>query len=135
MSENIKSIFKRGLLHYIQVLRKLQEDKELEFSNDTFHVTIQGKIEKTEDVIKALDSDHFEETVDQNRELLCCVLQSYINGLDRMKELINSRLQASEPSLPPIDFANAQHEIELAKKIQQSSCFDHGLSANPNITE
>jgi hypothetical protein len=52
-----------------------------------------------------------------------------------MKELINSRLQASEPSLPPIDFANAQHEIELAKKIQQSSCFDHGLSANPNITE
>jgi hypothetical protein len=135
MSENVKFIFKRALLHYIRLLRKLQEDKELEFSNDTFHVSIQGKIEKTEDIIKALDSLHFEESIDQNRELLCGVLQSYINGLDRMKELINSRLQASEPSLPPIDFANAQHEIELAKKIQQSSCFDHGLRSNPNIKE
>lgn len=126
MSENVKFIFKRALLHYILILRKLQEDRELEFSNDIFHVSIQGKIDKIEDMIKSLDSDLFNDTIDQNRELLCNVLQNYIDKLEKMKELINIKLQNSEPSLPAIKFTNAEHEIELARRIQQNSCLDHG---------
>ncbi|HEX6378783.1 MAG TPA: hypothetical protein VFZ60_06870 [Nitrososphaeraceae archaeon] len=126
MSENVKSIFKRALAHYVRVLRKLQEDKDLEFSNDIFNVSIQGKIDKIEDIIKGLDSPLFQDTSDQNKELLCHALQSYIEGLENMKELINSRLQSSEPSIPEIKFANAENEIELAKRIQVSSCFEKG---------
>lgn len=124
MSENVKFIFKRALVHYIRILRKLQEDNELEFSNDIFHVSIQGKIEKIDDIIKGLDSDMIEDTLDQNRELLCNALQSYLNGLEKTRHLINSKLHESEPSLPAMRFTNAEHEIELAKKIQQDSCFD-----------
>jgi hypothetical protein len=126
MSENVKSIFKRALVHYIGVLMKLQEDKDLEFSNDIFQVSIQGKIDKIDDIIKGLDSPLIQDTLDQNRELLCNALQSYIEGLDKMKELINSKLQSSEPSLPAIKFANAENEIELAKRIQSDSCFEEG---------
>ena len=126
MSENVKSIFKRALAHYVRVLRKLQEDKDLEFSNDIFNVSIQGNIDKIEDIIKGLDSPLFQDTSDQNKELLCHALQSYIEGLENMKELINSRLQSSEPSIPEIKFANAENEIELAKRIQVSSCFEKG---------
>jgi hypothetical protein len=126
MSENVKSIFKMALLHYIRVLRKLQEDKDLEFSNDIFHVSIQGKIEKIDDIIKGLDSPSHQDTFDQNREILCHALQSYIEGLEKMKELINSKLQSSEPSLPAIKFANAENEIALAKRIQNGSCFEKG---------
>ena len=126
MSENVKSIFKRALAHYVRVLRKLQEDKDLEFSNDIFQVSIQGKIDKIDDIIKGLDSPLIQDTLDQNRELLCNALQSYIEGLDKMKELINSKLQSSEPSLPAIKFANAENEIELAKRIQSDSCFEEG---------
>ena len=126
MSENVKSIFKRALVHYIRVLMKLQEDKDLEFSNDIFQVSIQGKIDKIDDIIKGLDSPLIQDTLDQNRELLCHALQSYIEGLEKMKELINSKLQSSEPSLPAIKFANAENEIELAKRIQNDSCFEEG---------
>lgn len=126
MSENVKSIFKRALAHYVRVLRKLQENKDLEFSNDIFNVSIQGKIDKIEDIIKGLDSPLFQDTSDQNKELLCHALQSYIEGLENMKELINSKLQSSEPSIPEIKFANAENEIELAKRIQVSSCFEKG---------
>ena len=126
MSENVKSIFKRALAHYVRVLRKLQEDKDLEFSNDIFNVSIQGKIDKIEDIIKGLDSPLFQDTSDQNKELLCHALQSYIEGLEKMKDLINSKLQSSDPSLPAITFANAENEIELAKRIQVSSCFEKG---------
>ena len=41
MSENVKMIFKRALFHYIKVLEKLRDDKELEFSNDIFRQDIQ----------------------------------------------------------------------------------------------
>jgi hypothetical protein len=126
MSENVKFIFKRALVHYIRVLMKLQEDKDLEFSNDIFQVSIQGKIDKIDDIIKGLDSPLIHDTLDQNRELLCHALQSYIEGLEKMKELINSKLQSSEPSLPAIKFANAENEIELAKRIQNDSCFEEG---------
>ena len=98
----------------------------MEFSNDIFNVSIQGKIDKIEDIIKGLDSPLFQDTSDQNKELLCHALQSYIEGLENMKELINSRLQSSEPSIPEIKFANAENEIELAKRIQVSSCFEKG---------
>ena len=46
--------------------------------------------------------------------------------LENMKELINSKLQSSEPSLPEIKFANAENELELAKKIQTGSFFEKG---------
>jgi len=126
MSENVKSIFKRALAHYVGALKKLQEDKDLEFSNDIFNVSIQGKIDKIDDIIKGLDSPLFQDTLDQNRELLCHALQSYIEGLENMKELINSKLQSSESSLPEIKFANAENELELAKKIQTGSCLEKG---------
>jgi hypothetical protein len=126
MSENVKSIFKRALVHYVGVLMKLQADKDLEFSNDIFQVSIQGKIDKIDDIIKGLDSPLIDDTLNQNRELLCHALQSYIEGLEKMKQLINSKLQSSEPSLPAIKFANAENEIELAKRIQNDSCFEEG---------
>ena len=126
MSENVKSIFKRALAHYVRLLRKLQEDKDLEFSNDIFNVSIQEKIDKIDDIIKGLDSPFIQDTMEQNRELLCHALRSYIEGLEKMKELINSKLQSSEPSLPAIKFANAENEIELAKRIQNDSCFEKG---------
>ena len=127
MSENVKSIFKRALAHNVRVLRKLQEDKELEFSNDIFNVSIQAKIDKIDDIIKGLDSPSSQNTLDQNRELLCHALQSYIEGLEKMEKLINSKLQSSEPSLPAIKFANAENEMELAKRIQNDSCFEKGF--------
>ena len=128
MTENVKLIFKRALLHYIGILKKLQSNHELEFSNDIFHVSIQGKIDKAEDLIKGLDSDviQVQDTLDRNRELLCGVLDTYINGLEKMKELINSKLLDLDPSIPTIDFSVAQDELELAKRIQGSSCFEHG---------
>lgn len=119
MSENVKFIFKRALLHYIRALRKLQEDNELEFSNDIFHVTIQGKIAKIEGIVADLDSDLFDDTISQNRELLCGALRSYIGGLETMNGLINAKLQNLEPSLPTIKFTSAEHEIELAKKFRK----------------
>ena len=98
MSENVKSIFKRALAHYVRELKKLQEDKDLEFSNDIFNVSIQGKIDKIDDIIRGLDSPLIHDTLEPNRELLCHVLQSYIEGLEKMKDLINSKLQSSDPS-------------------------------------
>ena len=131
MSENVKSIFKRALAHNVRVLRKLQEDKELEFSNDIFNVSIQAKIDKIDDIIKGLDSPSSQNTLDQNRELLCHALQSYIEGLEKMEKLINSKLQSSSsPSLPAIKFANAENEMELAKRIQNDSCFREGVQVN-----
>ena len=127
MSENVKLIFKRALVHYISILKKFQSDQELEFSNDIFQVSVQGKIEKAEEIIRGLDSNPIlQSTLDPNRELLCGVLQSYIDGLEKMKELTSSKLRNLAPSIPTIDFSVAQDELELAKRIQVSSCFDHG---------
>lgn len=44
-----------------------------------------------------------------------------------MKDLINSELQNSELALPSFTFTNVDEEIALAKRIQTSSCIEHGF--------
>jgi len=130
MGENVVLIFKRALTHYIKVLEKLKDDEEIEFSNEIFRSSIQDNIDKLNEAIKGLDSTFVQDTLDRNRELLCCSLQSYIDGLKKMKDLIISKLQSSEPSLPPIQLTKVEYEIALAKRIQMSSCFEQGFG-NP----
>jgi hypothetical protein len=113
--ENIKFIFKRALTHYISILENLKNDKEIEFSNDIFREDIQLNINKLNDIIKGFDTYDALMSVEQNRELLCSALQSYIQGLENMKKLIESKLQTSEPSLPTIKFMKVEVELELAK--------------------
>ena len=127
--ENVKFIFGRAVLHYVDVLRKLQSDKELEFSDDVFRVSIQDNIEKLEGILKGLESPDPEPSyiLEQNRQLLCCSLQSYIDDLEKMKELIKSKLQTSEPSLPTINFQKVDDQIEMPKRIRTKSCFEKGL--------
>jgi hypothetical protein len=124
--ENVKLIFKRALTHYIKVLEKLKDDKEIEFSNDIFRDDIQLNINKLEDIIKGFDSYDALTNVEKNRELLCSALQSYVEGLENMQKIIKSKLQTSEPSLPTIKFMKVDAELELAKRIQTSSCIEHG---------
>ena len=108
MGENVVLIFKRALTHYIKVLEKLKDDEEIEFSNEIFRSSIQDNIDKLNEAIKGLDSTFVQDTLDRNRELLCCPLQSYIDGLKKMKDLIISKLQSSEPSLPPIQLTKVE---------------------------
>ena len=94
--ENIKFIFKRALTHSISILENLKNDKEIEFSNDIFREDIQLNINKLNDIIKGFDTYDALMSVEQNRELLYSALQSYIQGLENMKKLIESKLQTSE---------------------------------------
>lgn len=87
--ENIKFIFKRALPHYVSVLENLKNDKEIESSNDIFREDIQLNINKLNDIIKGFDTYDALMSVEQNRELLCSALQSYIQGLENMKKLMN----------------------------------------------
>jgi len=125
--ENVKLIFKRALTHYVSVLENLKNDKEIEFSNDIFRDDIQLNINKLDDIIKRFDSYDALTNVEQNRELLCSALQSYIEGLENMKEIIKSKLQTSEPSLPTIKFMKVDAELEIAKRIQIRSCIEQGF--------
>jgi len=125
--ENVKLIFKRALTHYVSVLENLKNDKEIEFSNDKFRDDIQLNINKLDDIIKRFDSYDALTNVEQNRELLCSALQSYIEGLENMKEIIKSKLQTSEPSLPTIKFMKVDAELEIAKRIQIRSCIEQGF--------
>jgi len=120
-------IFKRALSHYAKVLEKLQEDKELDFSNDIFLQDIQNNVNKINGMVDGVDAPDGQSILDKNRELLCCALQSYIDDLDKMKDLIKSKLQNSEPALPSFTFTNVDEEIALAKRIQTSSCIEHGF--------
>ena len=125
--ENVKLIFKRALTHYVSVLENLKNDKEIEFSNDIFRDDIQLNINKLDDIIKRFDSYDALTNVEQNRELLCSALQSYIEGLESMKEILKSKLQTSEPSLPTIKFMKVDAELEIAKRIQIRSCIEQGF--------
>jgi hypothetical protein len=129
MSEHVKMIFKRALDHYAKVLEKLEEDKELDFSNDIFSLDIQNNINKIKKIADGLNSPEPDpqETLNHNRKLLCCSLQSYIEDLKKMKELIRSKLQSSESPLPTIEFTNVDEEIKLAERIQTTSCFEYGF--------
>lgn len=129
MSEHVKMIFKRALDHYAKVLEKLEEDKELDFSNDIFSLDIQNNINKIKKIADGLNSPEPDpqETLNHNRKLLCCSLQSYIDDLKKMKELIRSKLQSSESPLPTIEFTNVDEEIKLAERIQTTSCFEYGF--------
>jgi ABC-type Zn uptake system ZnuABC Zn-binding protein ZnuA len=129
MSEHVKMIFKRALDHYAKVLEKLEEDKELDFSNDIFSLDIQSNINKIKKIADGLNSPEPDpqETLNHNRKLLCCSLQSYIEDLKKMKEFIRSKLQSSESSLPTIEFTNVDEEIKLAERIQTTSCFEYGF--------
>jgi hypothetical protein len=129
MSEHVKMIFKRALDHYAKVLEKLEEDKELDFSNDIFSLDIQSNINKIKKISEGLNSPEPDpqETLNHNRKLLCCSLQSYIDDLKKMKQLIRSKLQSSESSLPTIEFTNVDEEIKLAERIQTTSCFEYGF--------
>jgi hypothetical protein len=129
MSEHVKLIFKRALDHYAKVLEKLEEDKELDFSNDIFSLDIQSNINKIKKISEGLNSPEPDpqETLNHNRKLLCCSLQSYIDDLKKMKQLIRSKLQSSESSLPTIEFTNVDEEIKLAERIQTTSCFEYGF--------
>lgn len=40
---------------------------------------------------------------------------------------IKSKLQNSVPALPSFTFTNVDEEIALAKRIQTSSCIEHGF--------
>ena len=120
--ENVKLIFKRALSHYVSILDNLKNDKEIEFSSDIFRDDIQLNMTKLNDIINNLGSYDALTTVEQNRELLCSALQSYIEGLENMKKIIISKLQTSEPSLPTIKFMKVDAEIEIAKRIQTNSC-------------
>jgi hypothetical protein len=129
MSEHVKMIFKRALDHYAKVLEKLEEDKELDFSNDIFSLDIQNNINKIKKIADGLNSPEPDpqETLNHNRKLLCCSLQSYIDDMKKMKELIRSKLQSSESPLPTIEFTNVDEEIKLAERIQATSCFEYGF--------
>jgi len=129
MSEHVKMIFKRALDHYAKVLEKLEEDKELDFSNDIFSLDIQNNINKIKKIADGLNSPEPDpqETLNHNRKLLCCSLQSYIDDLKKMKELIRFKLQSSECSLPIVEFTNVDEEIKLAERIQTTSCFEYGF--------
>jgi hypothetical protein len=127
LAEQVKMIFKRALIHYAKVLEKLQEDKELDFSNDIFLQDIQNNVNKINGMVDGVDAPDGQSILDKNRELLCCALQSYIDDLDKMKDLIKSKLQNSEPALPSFTFTNVDEEIALAKRIQTSSCIEHGF--------
>lgn len=127
LAEQVKMIFKRALSHYAKVLEKLQEDKELDFSNDIFLQDIQNNVNKINGMVDDVDAPDGQSILDKNRELLCCALQSYIDDLEKMKDLIKSKLQNSEPALPSFKFTNVDEEIALAKRIQTSSCIEHGF--------
>ena len=129
MSEHVKMIFKRALDHYAKVLEKLEEDKELDFSNDIFSLDIQNNINKIKKIADGLNSPEPDpqETLNHNRKLLCNSLQSYIDDMKKMKELIRSKLQSSESPLPTIEFTNVDEEIKLAERIQTTSCFEYGF--------
>lgn len=127
LAEQVKMIFKRALSHYAKVLEKLQEDKELDFSNDIFLQDIQNNVNKINGMVDGVDAPDGQSILDKNRELLCCALQSYIDDLEKMKDLIKSKLQNSEPALPSLKFTNVDEEIALAKRIQTSSCIEHGF--------
>lgn len=129
MSEHVKMIFKRALDHYAKVLEKLEEDKELDFSNGIFSLDIQNNINKIKKIVDGLNSPEPDpqENLNHNRKLLCCSLQSYISDLKKMKEIIRSKLQGSESSLPTIEFTNVDEEIRLAERIQTSSCIEYGF--------
>lgn len=126
MSENVKTIFKRALYHYIKVLEKLRDDKELDFSNDIFRQDIQTNISKIEEMIKSLDAVDAMDTVDRNRKLMCCSLDSYISDLEKVKNIIATKLQIGDTPLPSIDFERVNQELEIAKRIQTRSCRDLG---------
>ena len=126
MSENVKSIFKRALNHYIKVLEKLRDDEELEFSNDIFRQDIQSNIKTIEDMIKGLDSEDAMTILDRNRKLMCCSLDSYISDLEKMKDVITTKLQKPD-TLPAIEFNKVNQELEIAKRIQTRSCIEHGF--------
>lgn len=128
LAEQVKMIFKRALSHYAQVLEKLQEDKELDFSNDIFLQDIQNNVNKINGIVDGVDApDDGQSILDKNRELLCCALQNYIDDLGKMKDLIKSKLQNSVPALPSFTFTTVDEEIALAKRIQTSSCIEHGF--------
>ena len=129
MSEHVKMIFKRALDHYAKVLERLEEDKELDFSNDIFSLDIQNNINKIKKIADGLNSPEPDpqETLNHNRKLLCCSLQSYIDDMKKMKELIRFKLQSSESPLPTIEFTNVDEEIKLAERIQATSCFEYGF--------
>jgi hypothetical protein len=127
LAEHVKMIFRRALSHYAKVLEKLQEDKELDFSNDIFLQDIQNNVNKINGIVDDVDAPDGQSILDKNRELLCCALQSYIDDLEKMKDLIKSKLQNSEPALPSLKFTNVDEEITLAKRIQTSSCIEHGF--------
>jgi len=129
MSEHVKMIFKRALDHYAKVLERLEEDKELDFSNDIFSLDIQNNINKIKKIADGLNSPEPDpqETLNHNRKLLCCSLQRYIDDLKKMKELIRFKLQSSESPLPTIEFTNVDEEIKLAERIQATSCFEYGF--------
>jgi hypothetical protein len=128
LAEQVKMIFKRALSHYAQVLEKLQEDKELDFSNDIFLQDIQNNVNKINGIIDGVDApDDGQSILDKNRELLCCALQNYIDDLGKMKDLIKSKLQNSVPALPSFTFTTVDEEIALARRIQTSSCIEHGF--------
>lgn len=128
LAEQVKMIFKRALIHYAKVLEKLQEDKELDFSNDIFLQDIQNNVNKINGIVDGVDSpDDGQSILDKNRKLLCCALQNYSDDLDKMKDLIKSKLQNSEPALSSFTFTNVDEEIALAKRIQTSSCIEHGF--------
>ena len=56
LAEQVKMIFKRALIHYAKVLEKLQEDKELDFSNDLFLQDIQNNVNKINGIVDGVDS-------------------------------------------------------------------------------
>lgn len=125
--ENVKLIFKRALTHYVSVLQNLKNYKEIEFSNDIFRDDIQLNINKLDDIIKDFDTYDALTSIESNRELLCSALQSYIEGLENMKKVIEAKLQTSEPALPTIKFMKVDAELEIAKRIQTRSCIEHGF--------
>jgi hypothetical protein len=127
MSGNVIFIFKRALCHYIQVLEKLKDDQEIQFSNDIFRQDIQSTIKKIDEMINGLDSTDPIVSVERNRELMCSSLHSYISDLEKMKGIITSKLQNSDTSLPAIEFNNVNQELEIAKRIQTKSCIEHGF--------
>ena len=73
-----------------------------------------------------LDSNNWQQKLDQNREFLCCCLRGYISYLETTKDSISTNLKTSS-SLPNIDLTKTNNEIELSKKMLKESCEDHNL--------
>jgi hypothetical protein len=119
-------IFRRALYHYVKVLEKLRDDKELDFSNDIFRQDIQTNIARIEEMIKSLDGVDAMDTLDRNRKLMCCSLDSYISDLEKLKSNIFAKLHIGDASLPSIDFERVNQELEIAKRIQTRSCIELG---------